>query len=350
MEEKLFHNQVYWITFLFSLLVVWVHSFNAELYLGATQAAAGVKRLEWILGEGLGQISVPGFFMVSSYLFYRRFNWSRLLPKWKSRIRSILVPYLIWNFLYYAGYVAATRIPAISGLIGKPPVPVTIMQSVDALVNYAYNPVFWYLYQLILLIALAPVVYPVMKRTLTGAAALGVIAFALWHGWDFPHLNMDALFYTCGAAYISLHRDGWGRFAESLPPRGGRRVLCWGAAVLLLALVLFLSRPMAPLYARPLSAVLKRIWGVCAVWFLLSGLPLPMARDWMKHNFFLYAIHFAWVRLFNKAGAILLPPVPASALSMFLLMPLFMVIISSLLRKCLQSVVPGVYRVLSGNR
>ena len=187
MEEKQFHNQVYWITFLFSLLVVWVHSFNAELYLGATQAAAGVKRLEWILGEGLGQISVPGFFMVSSYLFYRRFNWSRLLPKWKSRIRSILVPYLIWNFLYYAGYVAATRIPAISGLIGKPPVPVTIMQSVDALVNYAYNPVFWYLYQLILLIALAPVVYPVMKRTLTGAAALGVIAFALWHGWDFPH-------------------------------------------------------------------------------------------------------------------------------------------------------------------
>ena len=144
MEEKQFHNQVYWITFLFSLLVVWVHSFNAELYLGAMQAAAGVKRLEWILGEGLGQISVPGFFMVSSYLFYRRFNWSRLLPKWKSRIRSILVPYLIWNFLYYAGYVAATRIPAISGLIGKPPVPVTIMQSVDALVNYAYNPVFWY--------------------------------------------------------------------------------------------------------------------------------------------------------------------------------------------------------------
>ena len=113
MEEKQFHNQVYWITFLFSLLVVWVHSFNAELYLGAMQAAAGVKRLEWILGEGLGQISVPGFFMVSSYLFYRRFNWSRLLPKWKSRIRSILVPYLIWNFLYYAGYVTATRIPAI---------------------------------------------------------------------------------------------------------------------------------------------------------------------------------------------------------------------------------------------
>lgn len=100
----------------------------------------GWKGWEWILGEGLGQISVPGFFMVSSYLFYRRFDWSRLVPKWKSRIRSILVPYLIWNFLYYAGYVTVTRIPAISGLIGKPPVPVTIGQLIDALMNYAYNP------------------------------------------------------------------------------------------------------------------------------------------------------------------------------------------------------------------
>ena len=59
MEEKQFHNQVYWITFLFSLLVVWVHSFNAELYLGAMQAAAGVKRLEWILGEGRSLVRLP---------------------------------------------------------------------------------------------------------------------------------------------------------------------------------------------------------------------------------------------------------------------------------------------------
>ena len=123
-----------------------------------------------------------------------------------------------------------------------------------------------------------------------------------------------------------------------------------GVAVLLLALILFLSRPMTFLYARPLSAVLQRIWGVCAVWLLLSGIRLPVVGEWMKHNFFLYAIHFAWVRLFNKAGAILLPSVPASALAMFLLMPLFMVIISNLLRKCLQSAVPGIYRVLSGNR
>ena len=53
MEDRQFRNRIYWITFLFSILVIWVHSFNAELYLGATEAAARAGRLERILGEDL---------------------------------------------------------------------------------------------------------------------------------------------------------------------------------------------------------------------------------------------------------------------------------------------------------
>ena len=349
MEERQFRNQVYWITFLFSILVIWIHSLNAELYLGATKAAACVDRVERALGEGLGQVSVPGFFMVSSYLFYRNFQWARLTSKWKSRINSILIPYLLWNFLYYAGYVAATRIPAIHLLIGKPPVPFNPAAFLDALINYAYNPVFWYLYQLILLIALAPVVYPVFKRTLTGAPVLILIAFALWKGWDFPHLNMDALFYACLAAFISLHRTTWGAVMEEHPSSCRKLIITLSMAFMLLLLTC-LSSPGGLLYGRPLQAVLYRVWGVGAAWFLLSFLPLPPAREWMKHSFFLYAIHFAWARLLNKAGALLLPPGPVFALATFFLMPLLMLGVSTLLVKILQSTVPSLYSLLSGNR
>ena len=69
MEEKQFRDKIYWLTFLFSLLVVWVHSFNGELFMGTPEAALKVAGIERILGERLGQIAVPGFFMVSSYLF-----------------------------------------------------------------------------------------------------------------------------------------------------------------------------------------------------------------------------------------------------------------------------------------
>ena len=95
MNEEQFRSRIYWVTFLFSMLVVWVHSYNGELFLGLTGQAAVVDRIERAVGEQLGQMAVPGFFMVSAYLFYRRFTWEKLLYKWKSRVHSVLIPYFM---------------------------------------------------------------------------------------------------------------------------------------------------------------------------------------------------------------------------------------------------------------
>ena len=43
MDEREFRSKVYWLTFIFSILVIWVHSGNAELFLvpGAADGWAG---------------------------------------------------------------------------------------------------------------------------------------------------------------------------------------------------------------------------------------------------------------------------------------------------------------------
>ena len=57
-----------------------------------------------------------------------------------------------------------------------------------------------------------------------------------------PVLNLDALFYFCTAAWVSLHRDTWGRTIEEKAGAGGNMA---AAAFLLLAMVLlrYLGRP-----------------------------------------------------------------------------------------------------------
>ena len=147
MSEKEFHNKISWFTFVYSLFVVWVHSFNAELFLGKTQDARTVAVLERILGNVIAQFAVPGFFMISAYLFYRNFSWQKLGSKWTSRIRSILIPFLVWNFLYYLGYAAASRIPFLDEVVGKGKIPFGLLPAVEATLHYTYNYVFWYLYQ-----------------------------------------------------------------------------------------------------------------------------------------------------------------------------------------------------------
>ena len=234
-------------------------------------------------------------------------------------------------------------------MVGKTPIPFNGTQLFDALVCYSYNPVFWYLFQLILLVALAPLVYTVMRGNLTGAAALGIMAFGLWKNWAMPLLNLDALFYFCAAAWASLHRDTWGRGIEE---RTGVRKNMTAGAILLTAmgLLLYLGRFGGLLWERPLYTVCWRLWGVCGAVLAVKAADLPDAREWMKHNFFLYAIHFAWVRFINKAAAAAFPGSAVIALAAFILMPVLMTAVSALIGGAMRRFVPNVYYMLSGGR
>ena len=43
---------------------------------------------------------VPSFFMLSGYLFFRKYQSGMWQSKLTSRIKTLLVPYVIWNVLY----------------------------------------------------------------------------------------------------------------------------------------------------------------------------------------------------------------------------------------------------------
>ena len=91
-------------------------------------------------------------------------------------------------------------------------------------------------------------------------------------------------------------------------------------------------------------------WSLVGLWLMVPEERLFEARDFMKNNFFLYAVHFALVRLINKTGALLLPPVPVLAFSSVLFMPLFAVVISWLASRLIRRFAPAVWRLLNGGR
>ena len=232
MEEKRFRNKINWFTFFFSVLVIWVHSYNAVLFLGSNRAAYQVDALERFLGDQVAQIAVPGFFLISSYLFFRNFSLDRLWNKWDARIRSVLVPYILWNLLYYLGYVIGSHIPAMSGIIGKGKIPFRFTIAADAVLHYTYNYVFWYLHQLIILIFLAPMIYLFIRKRLTGILFLTGILAAIYFGAALPIVNLDALFYYSFGAFTAIQEK---KFAEQAWNR--RRFLA-GLAVVAVGLLI----------------------------------------------------------------------------------------------------------------
>ena len=89
------------------------------------------------------------------------------------------------------------------------------------------------------------------------------------------------------------------------------------------------------------------VWGAVLAVRLL---PLPAAAEFMKNNFFLYAMHFAWVRLINKSGARFLPALPGVALGLFLAMPAVIVMLCTFFERLGRRICPQMYALFSGGR
>lgn len=64
--------------------------------------------LQNLLGGICGKLSVPIFLLISGYLFFREGSYALTKELWisklKKRISSLLVPYLLWNFIGYIIY------------------------------------------------------------------------------------------------------------------------------------------------------------------------------------------------------------------------------------------------------
>ncbi len=355
MREEDFRKKIVWFTFAFSILVVWAHSFNAELFMGATKAGDRIYEIESFFGETAAQIAVPGFFMLSGYLFYRGFTWKKLGSKWKSRIRSVLVPYLLWNGLYYLGYVIGSHLPAVGDLMGKGEIPFRLEMLVEAMIHHTYLYVFWYLSQLICLIALAPVLYGVLKHSWAGILYLTALLIVILEKKDLPVVNEDALFYYSAAGFAALKGKTW--IEENW---SGKRFF---AGILMLAAAAG-NFELAGRTYEPFFAVCYRFLAPAGLWMIVDERRLGRPRVWMNYNFFLYALHFAFVRFINKGGAILfhqlfpaakdtgpgLWPAGLVPLILYLIMPFIMVMISSRIGSALKKICPRGFYLLNGGR
>lgn len=342
MRETQFRNKITWFSFAFSLLVIWVHSYNAALYLGDTSLAADmVSRIERGLGEGVGQIAVPGFFMISGYLFYRNCTWDKIASKLKRRVRSVLVPYIVWNFLYYLGYVIASRLPWLGQVVGKGVIPFNLLAAVDAIIHYTYNYVFWYLFQLVLLILLAPVLYPVLRMKGSRVVLFAFLWVCVALDIRLPYVNADALIYYSTGAVLSMETV-WRERVEAPVHSYLLGSLMAGASILVYWMGL--RKIWIPCF------VVCRLLGAASVWLLIPGESLPKARPYMHANFFLYATHFAQVRLINKVGARFFTGSPAVALGLYVLMPFLVLGITWPVGKMLQKSMPSVWGMLNGGR
>jgi peptidoglycan/LPS O-acetylase OafA/YrhL len=293
--------------------------------------------------------SVNLLYIFSGFLFFYSFypTWQTYRGKLARRMRTLVTPYLFWNLANLLFLVFIQALPATSNFLSGDRLLVseyTIMNYADAFLGLSGTPVaypFWFLRDLILMVALSPFFYLLARRWpwLAGGA------LCLW----FLSSNQvvvlsprSLFFFYLGAAWAIQKPD-----VQRLDRWRG-----WIVAAYLLASLA--AAGLVAAHPTALNAVM--LLGVPAVW-VLAGIfkqwhtgAKALAR-WAPGSFFIFAIHEPLLTIVRKLGYRLIPPAGGwQILSVYLLTIVLTTAGSMLAWKVAMRVFPAFTRLVSGGR
>ena len=333
-DEQTVRNKITIITFFCSLLVIWIHTFNLDVY-GIDEKATGFAKIVYYIENTWGsltQIAVPFFFFVSGYLFFRTFSPNSIKEKYKSRIHSILIPYLIWCTVYYLYFIVLTNAPVVKNLMNAEQSTFSLIDLVKALWPNEYYTL-WFLKEIIIFIAACPLIYVMYKNRYVG----GLILLLLLVNAQFKFIDIPlegCLYYSAGS-YIALNIKGLEYFKSKL-------FTIIGIVFLVIMLALRFSI---------LDTPIIRLMFFAAFWFAVDLLPLKKQYPWwMKITFFTYVGHDIFLEAYEKIILVVFGKGVLFALLDYILVPLMvfatLVVIAAFLRKF----APKVWKVCTGMR
>lgn len=342
-----FENKVTTVNFILAIIVVLLHSQNILIYEDVMGRA--VHGGEHLISNIIGDLAVPSFFLISSYLFYRNYGKDKILSKYKSRIRSVFIPYLLWNVMYYVAFVILTRLPVICSIMTTQKVPISFAEFMTSMFFYKYNGVYWFMYQLILFIIISPIIYAMISRK-AGIFVLVILYLVNFGIARFPALpqgiHLDMLLFWCIGCYFAVHKSEMFERVEA----GKNAVVCMSAAVVLIIVRFVLEFHEIVILHGSFVLYNLLVINVVVLWFGMNILRYEKTCWQMKITFFIYSMHPLLVDFIKKGLAAVLPHNQVVATVNYFLAAGISLLIVFGTAKVLKKLCPTLWGILNGGR
>jgi peptidoglycan/LPS O-acetylase OafA/YrhL len=345
------------ISFLLIVLIVIIHTSTTNIEIEGVQyfrtSSPTYLFMEFITG-GIAKSAVPLFFVISGYLFFinLRFSFDQLTTKWKRRLKSLVVPYLLWSAIGIA-VLLAMEIPPWSlrfhkTIIGLSPWGVFSL--------WLFNPIqthFWFIRDLIVLVAISPVIYFLVKRlgfvlVLALAAAMMLVEQQnpIESRQSWAVVSMMGLFFFTLGAYLAIVRP-W--LVEAEMP--GKRLLLF-TWFCLIVINIYLKA----YYGKEFQIYEKVFYtiGVPALWYNYDLMQKILeSRSWLwlsQFSFFVYIAHYPASRYMTGLLILKIGRTPNELFLYFFISPLVMIASCVAGALFLKLFMRPLYLLLSGNR
>lgn len=345
MEIKTGKNIAFdYLKFILILGVVAIHS-NVYIEVDGNASQVGYSIVDFFSAK-FTTVCVPCFFILSGYLYFnniKKFTWGTYLSKAKSRIYTLLIPYLIWNTLdlilcilkyKYLGYPSY-------GVIDDDGISIT--RLLEGYWNYhdtyPYAFAFWFIRNLIVFVIISPVAYLIggINVYILGAFLLVLGAF------DVSLEEFEYFVIGCGIATF---------FKSQLME------MTKSVAIVGLILWVGISAVNVMMDFGPVGYLMKMICTLgafTALYYACQHLKISSENKAVgiaiSSTFFIYAVHQSFCSITRDfyIGIFGIDSAVGGVVS-FLLSFATMVVISFVVWLAMRKFMPGVTRILSGGR
>ena len=286
------------VRFPLTVLVIFIHILPDRIC--AVKFTDDGNVIEWaylfiseMVSHNLGHIAVPTFFGISGFLFFYNgidyFNIRSFNDKWKRRIRSLLIPYLIWNILRCIAVFAKNYVASVLGMPND--YGMEILNSVglyDILWAGPFNGPLWYMRDLIVMSLLTPLFYLCYKYCRALFVVLLSTVYLLTFESGIPGLSTTAFFFFGIGGLLGYCKYDFLSLCER------HRTVVLMAAMVLLVCATLLNANIAHKYI----VRLLRITWVPSVFLLMRLLPdkvLDVFSKMAVPSFFIYVCHKIYI-------------------------------------------------------
>ena len=347
-NEKLFWRKKEYVSFILSILVLFIHSYFAPNILNDSFISLFNHKFSFFFSRSITGYAVPMFFMLSGLSFFKGYNNKKYPTKIKSRIYTLVIPYLLWNTVWmlweiFGSYSFISKFSAASATY-----PLTLESILKGILFYECNTPFWFVFDIIVFSFAAPLLFLIIRNKYIGIASVVCLSILSLFGIHMPmdlfYYPMSIVFYLIGAI-IGYHFFDYAS-QKSTKPMQIISIVLFSAYILAKSIVpqeLHISNYLIETIVYTIAAF--SLWNIIDI-FIEKIKPRAIYR----RSFAIYAMHLNVAIVLLKILSFCLPQYEWLEIPKFIIMAVFTIVIINYVCALSERFLPRIYALFVGNR
>lgn len=208
-KQQRLSNAITWLRFPLIFLIILLHCYSVERLEGNHDTYFKVL---YPFSLWLGETGVPGFFFISGFLFFH--SKKKYKEKLKSRVHTLLIPYLLWNLIILLLYLAVWAAGYPQNINGTSIVKYSITDYIRLFWDRGtyddgnFVPLLcplWYIRNLLIMAILSPILFYIIRF----AREFFLVIVTIW--WLMTYHNafipQTILFFSLGAYFAIFNNN-----------------------------------------------------------------------------------------------------------------------------------------------